>query len=458
VKRLLPQTLLGQTVLLLLVGLIGSHLVSMLMYADDRIAVLAQASNRHVAERVAEIARLFNEAPPDWRHRLLKATDSPSLAVTLTSQPDVQSVTAEDWVSEAARRLMAHSLDVNPSRIAVQVQELPQSSGMSGGWMLPQMSQMMEGWPVRQSLRASVQLDDGAWLNFAAAALPSEPLWSSRALLSMILMALGVVILSALAVRRLIQPLETFAEAADRLGKDVAADPLPETGPQEIRQVAAAFNRMQERLRRLVENRTRLLAAISHDLRTPITLLKLRADFVDDDEERAKTVATLDEMEAMIASTLAFARDDAETEPRILVDLAALVASLCDDMADAGQPVLCETPDKLPYECRPVALKRAIVNLVENAVRYGDRARVRLLDRENSAELIIEDDGPGIPEDQFTHVFQPFYRVEGSRSRDTGGVGLGMATAQAVVHAHGGEIHLSNRPEGGLSVLVELPH
>jgi len=455
-KRLLPRTLLGQTILLLLVGLIGSHLVSMLMYADDRVAVLAQASNRHVAERVAEITRLFNEAPPDWRLRLLKATDSPSLAVTLSSLPEVQMPSGGDWMGEAVQRLMAHTLGVSPNQVAVRVFDRPPATPDSGRWM--QMSQMMEGWPIGQSLRASVQLGDGAWLNFAAAALPSEPLWSSRALLSMVLMALGVVVLSALAARRLIRPLETFAEAADRLGKDVTTEPLPETGPLEIQQVAAAFNRMQERLRRLVENRTRLLAAISHDLRTPITLLKLRADFVDDDDERAKTVATLDEMEAMIASTLAFARDDAETEHRTLVDFAALVASICDDMADAGQPVSYELPDKLPFAGRPGALKRAIVNLVENAIRYGDVARVSLTDQKGAVELLIEDDGPGIPEDQFANVFQPFYRIEGSRNRDTGGVGLGMATAQAVVHAHGGEIHLSNRPEGGLSVRVELPH
>ncbi|MDR3518165.1 MAG: ATP-binding protein [Azospirillaceae bacterium] len=462
-RRLLPRSLLGQTVLLLLIGLIGSHLVSMLMYADDRVAVLAQVGGRHVTERVAEITRLFEEAPPEWRPRLLKATDSPSLVVTLSAQAQTAPRSDGGWMAELMRRRLALSLGIEQSRIMVEMLDhrdpgptrvMAQSSA---GWLPPHMGQMMEGWPVGQTLRASLQLQDGEWLNFTTPILPAEPFWSSRAILSMMLMALGVVVLSALAARRLIAPLQHFAAAAERLGKDVTADPLPESGPVEIRSASIAFNRMQQRLRRLVENRTRLLAAISHDLRTPITLLKLRTDFIADEAERAKAMATLDEMEAMIAGILAFARDDAEAEKRRRVDLAALVSSLCDDMADAGQPVTCAVPDKLSYECSPGVLKRAVVNLVENAVRYGGRAGVRLDARPTVVILSIEDDGPGIPEAEFAQVFQPFYRLEGSRNRDTGGVGLGMATAQAVVHAHGGEIHLSNRPEGGLLVTVELP-
>jgi signal transduction histidine kinase len=280
---------------------------------------------------------------------------------------------------------------------------------------------------------------------------------SEGAALSTALMTLGILLASFWAVRRLTRPLSLFAEAAERLGKDVYAPPLPLTGPTELRQAAQAFNLMQERLLRLIDARMQMVAAISHDLRTPITLLKLRAEFVDNEDERARMLATLDEMEAMVASTLSFARQDALKEPSRLVDLGALLTSLCDDLVDAGMAVECGPLGKLPYRCRPLALKRAFLNLVQNAVKYGIRARVGLHPAEHAIEVVVDDDGPGLADEEIAKVFTPFYRVEGSRNADTGGVGLGLSVASSIIHAHGGEIVLSNRAEGGLRATVTLP-
>ncbi len=273
----------------------------------------------------------------------------------------------------------------------------------------------------------------------------------------MLLMAIGVVLFSLWVIRRVTRPLRVFAAASDRLGKDVAAPPLEMEGPSELRQATAAFNEMQQRLRRLIENRTRMLAAISHDLRTPITLLRLRTEKVDDADEKAKMQATLDEMEAMVSSTLSFAREDAEHEAPERVDLVALVGSICDDMTDTGYKVAFDTAGELIHECRPSALRRAVSNVIENAVKYGGGAEVELHQTDTGVEIVVEDDGPGIPEAEFEKVFSPFYRVEPSRGHATGGIGLGLSVAQSVIDKHGGEIDLSNREEGGLRVRLTLP-
>jgi signal transduction histidine kinase len=273
----------------------------------------------------------------------------------------------------------------------------------------------------------------------------------------MALMAAIVLAVSVWAVRRVTAPLGLLSAAADRLGRDVAAEPLAEAGTIEMQRAARAFNRMQERLRRLIESRTQMLAALSHDLRTPLTLLRLRTEEVVDADERDKMLATIGEMDEMIGSTLAFARDEVRAEPRRRVDIAALLASVVDDMADAGLAVTMQPAAALIHDCQPGALKRAITNLLDNAVKYGQRARAAIAAAENAIEITIDDDGPGIPDEELPEVFQPFYRVENSRSRDTGGTGLGLAIAQAIVQAHGGELTLANRPGGGLRACIKLP-
>jgi signal transduction histidine kinase len=270
-------------------------------------------------------------------------------------------------------------------------------------------------------------------------------------------MAIIILAVSVWAVRRVTSPLASLAAAAQRLGGDLNAPPMAESGTAEVRQASRAFNTMQTQLRGLIENRTRMLAAISHDLRTPLTLLRLRAENVADAQEREKMLATIDEMDRMVAATLQAARDEAKAEGRRRTDLTALLASVVDDMADAGLPVEMEPASPMIYECQASALKRALTNLLDNAVKYGKEARATIRSTPQAIEIAIDDKGPGIPENELAHVFQPFYRVEGSRSRETGGIGLGLAIALSAVEAHGGELTLSNRPEGGLRASVRLP-
>jgi signal transduction histidine kinase len=232
---------------------------------------------------------------------------------------------------------------------------------------------------------------------------------------------------------------------------------MAEAGSREMRQAARAFNEMQERLQRLLENRTRMLAALSHDLRTPLTLLRLRAECLKEDEERERMLANIGDLDAMVDATLKFARDEATAEPWRRTDLTALVTSIVDDMADAGLKVTIDAAEPVIQECQPGALRRAVTNLLDNAVKYGDAAHVQILGSPKDIKIVVDDEGPGIPAAEIGKVFEPFYRIEQSRSRETGGTGLGLAIAQSIAQAHEGQIMLENRPEGGLRAILTLP-
>jgi len=308
-----------------------------------------------------------------------------------------------------------------------------------------------------RDLQVAVPLPDGQWLSFATALPGSGPSFSHQFLLSMGIMAVIILVVSVWVVRRVTAPLASLSAAAERLGNDLNAAPMAETGTIETRQASRAFNTMQSRLRTLIENRTRMLAAISHDLRTPLTLLRLRAETMDNAAEREKMLSTIAEMDALVATTLAFARDEATAEARRPTDLTALVQSIVDDMADTGLPVKIEPAETVVHNCRPASLKRAIRNLIDNAVKYGKKADVAVVTTPKSIKITIDDEGPGIPEQELSRVFEPFYRAEESRSPETGGVGLGLAIALSTVQAHGGQILLNNRQAGGLRASILLP-
>ena len=286
---------------------------------------------------------------------------------------------------------------------------------------------------------------------------PSGRIGGGDAALSTTFMAVGIVVASVLLARWLTAPLRRLAHAADRIGRGPSIA-MPQDGPEEVRRVAQALDAMQARITRLIDDRTQALAAVSHDLRTPITRMRLRAGFMDDPETQTRMEADLDEMEGMISATLAYLQGDAEPEPVQLTDVGALLSTLCDAAADAGGQLSFEGPAHLDLRCRPVALRRAAANLIGNAVSYGGGALVTLSGGSAEAVITVDDQGPGIPEEDLERVFEPFYRLEASRSRSTGGVGLGLTIARRAIAEHGGDLTLSNRPGGGLRAVVRLPY
>jgi signal transduction histidine kinase len=312
-------------------------------------------------------------------------------------------------------------------------------------------------YPAQGSFRVSVKFAENTWFNARVLLNVGDKQSIRQPYLFLGFVSLLAAVVAMAGVARAFRPLATFTAAAERLGIDVNAAPLDEGGPGEVRRAARAFNQMQERLQRFIQDRTQMLAAISHDLRTPITRLRLRAEFVDDEVQRDKMLNDLDEMETMISATLAFSRDDAANEPLRSLNIAAVITGIAADEQAAGHDVAYSGPDEFEALARPVALKRAMTNLIDNAVKYGVRARVRLERVGDTAEIIIDDDGPGIPEGDRERVFAPFVRLEESRSRETGGTGLGLTIARNVVRGMGGDVEIVPRAETGLRVRVTLP-
>lgn len=283
------------------------------------------------------------------------------------------------------------------------------------------------------------------------------PAMPSRFATHLLITLAAVIVVSLVAVRLVTRPLQHLAEAADAFGSDLESAPLPETGPTETRRAAEAFNRMQDRLRRLIAERSRALGAVSHDLRTPLTRMRLRAELVDDEALRAQINADIDDMQAMVESTLDYLRGLRENEQLQTIDMQALLASLVNDAQALGHPVTLSGSVLAPYSGRMSALKRALGNLIDNAVKYGQSAHIVSVDGATELRISIEDHGPGIAEADLARVVEPYVRLESSRSRETGGVGLGLSIARDAAALHGGTLRLDNLASGGLRATLLLP-
>ena len=450
-RRLVPDGIAARLALTVVLVLLLTQAISALVYLTDRGQGRPMHSRVELFDRVVAVVQLVEATAPADRPRVVHALDDPVLGVEwLRTGPPFKANRAGQPL-EQFRYHLGEALGGQPREILAEMRNDP--------LLGPPAGPLAGGDPMHRvrTLRLAVSLGDGSWLVFSATNAPDGTFRLARFALWMALIAVVVTVVSLLTARRLTAPLAAFATAAERLGVDGAVAPLPETGPLELRVATRAVNRMQERVLRFVEDRTRMVAAIGHDLRTPLTRLRLRAEFIEDPELQRKMLADLDEMEAMVNATLAFARDDAQHEARVPADLADLLQSLCDDRIDAGGAAAYIGPAHLPVVCRPVAMRRALANLIDNARNYGMGAEVALAAAGGQAVVTIDDSGPGIPESLLEAVFQPFYRVESSRSRDTGGTGLGLAVARTIIRGHGGDITLANRSEGGLRVTVTVP-
>ncbi len=481
-----PQSIVGRTLLVLLAGLVLVSLIAAGPQILQRSELLTTLGGWHGAERIANVIVEIETAKPRDRaavaHDFATAGFRAGWSRTSPLPPEVldgQGARVRDALAAFLGPIPSGKLRLKTAPYHKALTMMPRT--LSDGFMIrPQMPmmgrKMMDVMRERSDhdvaraqgrdgkslvgekiLLISYRLQDGSWVSVMTPSAPVLPLWKARFFAPSLLSLLAVILLSVWALRRSVKPLALFARAAERLGLDVNAPPMDETGPREVRRAAKAFNLMQRRLRTFVRDRTQMLAAISHDLRTPITRMRLRAEFIDDGEQRGKMLRDLDEMETMIAATLRFARDDALGEEAKKLDLAALVRGLCMDARNAGQEVACDAPQHLAFTGREVNLKRMVANLIENAVRYGERAVVSLEADKKAVILSVRDAGPGIPPDMMERVFDPFVRLEGSRSRETGGTGLGLTAVRTVAHAHGGRVELINLQEGGLDVRVHLP-
>jgi len=305
------------------------------------------------------------------------------------------------------------------------------------------------------SFEAAIRRPGGGWRVVAPQQQWIAP-WQQRIMIVLAVAFVAVMPLAWWFARRLASPISAFSRAAERLGRDPDAPPLSIRGSTEVVSAAAAFNLMQERLNRYVSNRTTMIGAIAHDLRTPLTRLRFRIEAAPD-ELKVKLAGDLDEMEAMVSSTLAFVQDATRPVERTKLEISSLVETVLDEAAETGADASIERADRAVVDGDPIALKRLVTNLVDNALKFGSNARGRVFSEAGMAVVEIDDNGPGVPEGEIERAFEPFHRLESSRSRETGGAGLGLAVVRAIARGHGGEVTLHNRPEGGLRARVALP-
>lgn len=463
----------GQIVGLLLIALLIGQAVGFLLSWQSRNEALRITAQSEFISRTATVAEVVTDMPAEARQQVLRASATTHTRFW-TSAGDPRAL-GRDWYIGARAYLLQPLSDIINARV------LPDEIALS-----PEQEEMVEaktfvGWsalddplwtyPVpalmlpfedQIGMGLTVELPDGRWLNAILYKRETPDAGLMQSLISTLIAAAMLGLAGVFAARRIARPLQTLTEAAGAIGRGEVAPDMPQQGPEDVRKLHEAFAVMQQRLHHFVEDRTLMLAAIGHDLRTPLTALRLRVEMLQDDALRAKMCETLDEMQRMTEATLSFARVEATSEGTRNFELGALLESLCDDMADMGHDVSFQDAGKVNYRCRPDSLRRAVRNLIENAIRYGGAAEVSLKVSDSDLRIIVDDDGPGIPKAEQERVFAPFYRIDASRNTDTGGTGLGLAITRAIARQHGGEVELSPRRKAsngnrGLRATLILP-
>jgi signal transduction histidine kinase len=450
-KRLIPRTAAGQLIAVAMLALVISQIALTAIMLDERQNAMRRWWANDILSRIASVVELLDATPEELHTKVINASDSQLLMYDLSDAHDPPPMVDEGFIYLRELRAM---IPKEASKVFVALGEPESWYDLLKRWI----AQWRRTVPPTDEpwLEASVQLNNGKWLNLEVGRGISPP---PVALLFIPTIAILLVFGSTLIIiiRHITQPMKGLAQAADALGRGEEVAPIAVQGPGEIRQAIVAFNDMRERLSRSVLDRTRMLAAVGHDLRTPITTMRLRAEFIEDEETRNRMLSSLDEMQQMAEAALAFAREEAIVEPTRIVDLNALVGTVCADQADMQREVAYEEFGRLPYRCRPHSLTRAVRNLVENAIVHGRSARVRMNGPDQEVWITIEDEGPGIPDLDMGRVFLPFVRLDESRGQETGGIGLGLAIARSIVRGHGGDILLQNRAHGGLAATIQLP-
>ena len=431
-RAYLPNRISGQIVALVIASLIASHVALTIIFLfhlrkeppdrfESQLATFIELIAAHPLAQRQQLLASIDRAYPDFDLELAPNAPSPSQAV-ISLSPELK---------RFARRL-GQSYHVAP----VASETSPDPSG-------PQ--------------RIAIGLPDGQFVAAQLALMPPPPLLGPMTL-TLIAIAFSVPLLSLWAALGLTGPLRRFAQAAENFNPSEEIAPVPEHGPQEIRVVARALNEMRERIKVLINDRTRVLVAVSHDLRTPITRLRLQCEFVDDEATRQKIRGELQHMESMIESVLHFLRTGNARRQTVALDLATSLQAISDQFVDAGHDVSYHGPDHAAICANPEELHRAFTNLVDNAVRHGDKVDINLALTSQTVTVTIEDDGPGIPDDSKQAMFEPFVRGDAARGMSSKiGFGLGLSIARTVIETHHGNLALLDRKPHGLAAQVTLP-
>lgn len=461
--RWVPRSLSSRLVILFVGGLILAQVISLSILLQDRGEFLARASGMQSVMRVVDIAQLLDSSDAAERERIIRVLRSPQLRISLhTTAPQPKTGVVEPSPQETVflsmlRHKLGRDREIWINIRARSPESLRATPPIEHGARRTRPEGRGGSAAGPPALIAHVRLLDGVWLSVDATLEPQAVSWPYRALVSALVLLLAVIGLAWYGVRWVTRPLKTFAQAAERLGENIDRAPLLEKGPTEVVSAARALNEMQARLSKYLSDRTRILTAMSHDLKTPITRMRLRAELLEHDVTQAKFKQDLAELESMVSGTLDYMRGVQNGEPLASIDINSLLKSLQSDSLELGHVVHIVGHANDDLVCRPQSLKRCLANLIENAVKYGQVAHVQAIDSETMLQISIEDEGPGVPAAELGMLFEPFYRVESSRSRDTGGTGLGLSIARSIAVLHGGTLTAENTEHRGLRLTLNLP-
>ncbi|MDF2366060.1 ATP-binding protein [Sneathiella sp.] len=463
-RSLWPKTMAARIVLLLLVGLGLSHVISLSVYNFDREEIVNLIGRAQLTERITTITGIIKNAPPEEREKIISFANSSTFQLEWGTTSTVKN---NDPL--VAKRFSAALSELTSfdSRMPILAETV---SGEDSIWrhlsgkstekhisITDHFEHIVNEIRTGALIRVSIEIGDNSWLNYQAPDVEATMPWSIRFVLSIAVMMIATAIFSAWAAHYLTDPLKKLSIAAEDLGRSVTARPIPEKGPLEVIQSVRVFNKMQARIYRFVEDRTQMIAAIAHDLRTPLMRMQLRSELLDDNELKRKFSEDIDEMNQIVTATLSFASEDAGRKKNDRFDIVKLISDVVVDLSTLGFSISWVPPDPISLEGQKDLLRRALSNLIENAAKYGEWASIHIQIADGKLIITIDDDGPGIAPENIKDVFKPFFRLEGSRSRETGGTGLGLSIARSAFRSHGGDVTIRNRAEGGLRVEAYLP-
>ena len=441
----MPRTLAAQLIVTTVIAVIVSNFaVAAWLTATHNRLIRAQLMDR-IVDRAASAAGLLDSIAPSERRRVTTTMSAGPWRFELTTRRPASAVMTSVEAGLAAR--VRADLPAASRRGPVTVRILHGSALRAHSGRLGRV-------PARV-MRITIPLKGDIRL-VTTFLMHSGPPWPLAFVYGVLVAVLSAAVVAAFAIRRVARPLSQLTSAASMVAHGGEAPRLEEAGPQDMRRAAQAFNAMTDQVRRMLESQRQLLSAVGHDLRTPLTAMRISTEFIDDDEVRERIEKNLDELRVLTEAVLSAARG-AGWEKRRRIDLAALVESVCADLEDMGLSVSCRQHAAMTVLCRPNEIRRAVRNLLENAVTYGGSAELSLSEENGMATVRIDDEGPGIAAPELDRVFEPFVRLEDSRSQETGGAGLGLTLVKTIAEGHGGSITLQNRPQGGLSAILRLP-
>jgi len=465
-RRFLPQTLPVWVLLIVIAGLLISQVATLYIVARDRAVANDVVDLYRLNDRAFALVQLMSSATPEGRKATAAGLFNSTYALTISDTPVVtSSIAGDDQLAELEDILVGRlsKFGVTDARVRRDpaTREADDAGGMVSGPDIGQVERdllvLAADFAQSDKLTASLRFADGQWLNFTEPITPVGPILSFDSLPLYSLIAGLVVIMSIWSLRRLTAPYRMMETAVNRIGKDLKSPPIAESGSREVRAAAKAINAMQARLREYVEDREHLAAALAHDLRTPMTRMRLRLELLRKSAVREALAHDLADVESIASSVIDFATFEVTEEKNERIDFWSLVESIADAYPDVSFDYDGARPRGLICMARPVALRRCVTNLVQNAITYGKKAHLSLHRSDSTVTLAIRDEGPGIPQAQIDAVFGSFVRLEQSRNRQTGGLGLGLTIARNIARAAGGEIRLSNHPDGGLLTELRLP-